>query len=46
MDFLQFVFIYAILSCLCSPVCDVFLCICQFPIRFPGSSVVLDCIDS
>ena len=31
-----------------SPVCDVFLCFCHFPMRCPGSGVVhvLDCIDS
>ena len=27
-------------------VCDVLLCFCHFPIRSPGSGVVLDCIDS
>ena len=27
------------------PVCDVFLCFCQFPIWCPGSGLVLDCID-
>ena len=26
--------------------CDVVLCFCYFPIRCPGSSVVLDCINS
>ena len=26
--------------------CDVILCFCHFPIRCPGSGVVLDCIDS
>ena len=26
--------------------CDVVLCFCHFPIRCPGSGVVLDCIDS
>ena len=31
---------------LCSPVCDVFLCFCHFPMWCPGSGVVLDCIDS
>ena len=29
-----------------SLVCDVFLCYCHFPMRCPGSGVVLDCIDS
>ena len=29
-----------------SPVCDVFMCICHFPIWYPGSGVVLDCIHS
>ena len=29
-----------------SPVCDVFLWICHFPMRYPGSGVALDCIDS
>ena len=29
-----------------SSVSDIFLCICHFPIRYPGSGVVLDCIDS
>ena len=29
-----------------SPVCDVFLCFCHFIIWCPGSSLVLDCIDS
>ena len=29
-----------------SPVCDVFLCFCHFPIWCPGSGVVFDCIDS
>ena len=29
-----------------SPVCDVFLCICYFPIQYPVSGVILDCIDS
>ena len=29
-----------------SPVCDVFLCICHFPTRCPGSGVVPDCINS
>ena len=27
-------------------VCGVKLCGCYFPIRYPGSGVVLDCIDS
>ena len=27
-------------------VCDVSLCFCHFPIWYPGSGVVLDCIDS
>ena len=26
-------------------VCDVLLCICNFPMWCPGSGVVLDCID-
>ena len=26
-------------------VCDVLLCFCHFPMRNPGSGVVLDCID-
>ena len=26
-----------------SPVCDVFLCICPFPIRYPRPGVALDC---
>ena len=25
-----------------SPVCDVLLCLCHFPLRYPGSGVVLD----
>ena len=29
-----------------SPVCNVFLCFCHFPIWCPGSGVVLYCIDS
>ena len=29
-----------------SSVCDVFLCICHFPIQCPGSGVVLNCISS
>ena len=29
-----------------SRVCDVFLCFCHFPMWFPGSGVVPDCIDS
>ena len=29
-----------------SRVCDVFLYFCHFPIRCPGSGMVLDCIDS
>ena len=28
------------------PVYDVFLCFCHFPIQYPGSGVVLDCINS
>ena len=31
---------------LCSLVCDVFLCLCHFPMMCPESGVVLDCIDS
>ena len=27
-------------------VCDVLLCFCHFPMWYPGSGVVLDCIDS
>ena len=27
-------------------VCDVYLCLCHFPMSCPGSGVVLDCIDS
>ena len=27
-------------------VCDVKLCFCHFPLRYPRSGVVLDCIDS
>ena len=27
-------------------VCDVSLCCCHFPMWYPGSGVVLDCIDS
>ena len=27
-------------------VCDVYLCFCHFPIWYPWSGVVLDCIDS
>ena len=27
-------------------VCDVQLCFCNFPMWYPGSGVVLDCIDS
>ena len=27
-------------------VCDVLLCVCHFPMWYPGSGVVLDCIDS
>ena len=26
--------------------CGVWLCFCHFPMRYPGSGVVLDCIDS
>ena len=47
--FFNFVFVFVILSCLCvaaPSVCDVFLCICHFPIRCPGSGVVFDGIDS
>ena len=29
-----------------SLLCDVFMCLCHFLIRYPGSGVVLDCIDS
>ena len=29
-----------------SLVCDVFLCYSHFPMRCPGSSLVIDCIDS
>ena len=29
-----------------SIVCDVLLCFCHFPMWYPGSDVVLDCIDS
>ena len=29
-----------------SLVCGVFLCFCLFPMRYPGSGVVRDCIDS
>ena len=28
-----------------SLVCDIFLCFCHFPMWFPESGVVLDCID-
>ena len=57
-DPFYFVFAFAILACLAclchaalwspagSPVCDEFLCFCHIPIRYPGSGVVLDCIDS
>ena len=31
---------------LCFIECDVVLCFCHFPIRCPGSGVVLDCINS
>ena len=27
-------------------VCDALLCFCHFPMWYPGSGVVLDCIDS
>ena len=27
-------------------VCDVQLCFCHFSMRYPGSGVLLDCIDS
>ena len=27
-------------------VCDVNLCFCHFPMWYPGSGMVLDCIDS
>ena len=27
-------------------VCDVLLCFCHFPVWYPGSGVVLDCLDS
>ena len=27
-------------------VCDVLFCFCHFPMWYPGSGVVLDCIDS
>ena len=27
-------------------VCDVLLCYCHFPVWYPGSGVVLDCIHS
>ena len=27
-------------------VCDVYLCFCHFPMWYPRSGVVLDCIDS
>ena len=29
-----------------SPVCDDFLCICPFPIRYPRPGVALDCVFS
>ena len=29
----------------CGHLCDVFLCFCHFPIRCPGSGVVLNCTD-
>ena len=29
-----------------SPVCDVFLYFCHFPMWCPGSDLILDCIDS
>ena len=29
-----------------SLVCEVLLCFCQFPMWYPGSGVLLDCIDS
>ena len=31
---------------LSSLLCDVFLCFCHFPMRYPGSDMVVDCIDS
>ena len=27
-------------------ICDVWLCFCHFPMWYPGSGVVHDCIDS
>ena len=27
-------------------VCDVYCDLCNFPIRYPGTGVILDCIDS
>ena len=47
-------FVFVILSCLLlrkgkplgTLVCDVFLVFCHFPIRCPGSFVILDCIES
>ena len=29
-----------------SPVCDVFLCFCHFPMQYYGPGMVLECIDS
>ena len=29
-----------------SPVCDVFLCFCHFPMWCPGSGVLFECINS
>ena len=42
---------YLVVSCLERPdllafVCNVYLCFCHFPMWYPGSGVVLDCIDS
>ena len=42
---------FLVVSCweradLMAVVCDVLLCVCHFPMWYPGSGVVLDCIDS
>ena len=48
-----FAFVYCcrVITCweradLMTLVCDVKLCFCQFPMCYPGSGVVLDCIVS
>ena len=44
-------FIAVVVTCweradLMALICDVQLCFCHFPMWYPGSGVLLDCIDS